>query len=67
MLIHKLILTDENKHPVAVQIPYEEWLAIELAMGKMQIKKSRISHLSGTIKLPEDPLQYQRNIRDEWQ
>jgi hypothetical protein len=67
MLIHKMILTDENMHPVAVQIPYKEWLEIELLMSKMQIKKSRIAHLSGTIKLTEDPLQYQRNIRDEWQ
>ena len=67
MLIHKMILTDENMHPVAVQIPYKEWLEIEIAMSNKKIKKSQIAHLSGTIKLSEDPLQYQRNIRDEWQ
>ena len=67
MLIHKMILTDENMRPIAVQIPYKEWLEIERAIGPTKIKKSRIAHLSGTINLSEDPLEFQRNIRDEWQ
>lgn len=67
MLIHKMILTDENMHPVAVQIPYKEWLEIEIAIKNTKIKKSHIAHLSGTIKLSEDPLKYQQNIRNEWQ
>jgi len=67
MQIHKMILTDENMHPVAVQIPYKEWLEIELFIGKNTKKKSQISHLSGTLKLSEDPLKYQRRVREEWQ
>lgn len=67
MLIHKMILTDENMHPVAVQIPYKEWLEIEIAISNKKVKKSHIAHLSGTIELSVDPLQYQQNIRDEWQ
>lgn len=34
MQIHKMILTDENMRPVAVQIPYKEWLEIETVIGK---------------------------------
>lgn len=67
MLIHKMILTDENMRPVAVQIPYNEWLEIEIAINEKRNKKSHIAHLSGTIKLPEDPVKYQRKIREEWQ
>lgn len=67
MLIHKMILTDENMNPVAVQIPYKEWLQIEVAISNKKTYKSHISHLSGSIKLSEDPLQYQQNVRNEWQ
>lgn len=66
MLIHKMLLTDENMRPVAVQIPYSEWLEIEMVIGKKTKKKGRIAHLSGTIKLSEDPIIYQRSIRNEW-
>ena len=66
MTIHKMILTDENMKPVAVQIPYTEWLQIELLLGKKKKKKVHLSHLSGTIKLSEDPVQYQRRARNEW-
>lgn len=66
MLIHKMILTDENQCPVAVQIPYKEWLEIEIALSTKNIKKSNIAYLFGAIKLSEDPLQFQKNIRNEW-
>ncbi len=29
MLIHKMILSDENMRPIAVQIPYKEWLELK--------------------------------------
>ena len=60
MLIHKMILTDESMRPIAVQIPYNEWLEIELVIKNQTPKKSHISHLSGTIKLSEDPVEYQQ-------
>jgi hypothetical protein len=62
-----MILTDENMHPVAVQIPYKEWLEIELAIGLRKKKKSNIARFSGSLKLPEDPMKYQKRIRSEWQ
>ncbi len=40
---------------------------IEKVISPTKNKKSRIAHLYGTIRLSEDPLLYQRNIRDEWQ
>ena len=67
MIIHKMILSDENMRSIAVQIPYSEWLEIESAIGDKNKKKSTIAHLSGKIKLSEDPIKYQRRIRDEWQ
>ena len=61
-----MFLTDENMRPIAVQIPYTEWLQIEILIGKKKKKRSRISHLAGTISLSEDPLEFQHRIRDEW-
>jgi hypothetical protein len=66
MQIHKMLLTDENMRPIAVQIPYNEWLEIELVIGKKVQKKGHIAHLAGSIKLSEDPLIYQKRIRNEW-
>lgn len=62
-----MLLTDENMQPVAVQIPYKEWLEIEIVIGKSGQKKGQISHLAGTIKLSEDPLNYQKRVRNEWE
>lgn len=47
--------------------PDKEWPEIERAINLTKIKKSRIAHLSGSINLIEDPLLYQRKIRNEWQ
>lgn len=67
--IHKKIVTDETMHPVAVQIDYADWLEIEkLLRVKKAIKKiAHLSHFAGTIKLTEDPLEYQSRIRGEWE
>ena len=66
MMIHKMILTDEDMHPVAVQIPYKEWLEIEIAIGERKMHRTSISKFSGSIKLSEDPLKFQKKIRHEW-
>ncbi|MBF0461205.1 MAG: hypothetical protein HQL87_07400 [Magnetococcales bacterium] len=60
--IQKKIVTDENSHPVAV-------LKIESALNLRDNGKKRVnlSCFSGRITLDEDPLAYQRRIRDEWQ
>lgn len=65
--IHKKIVTDEAMHPIAVQIPYSEWLEIErLLLEKKPQKKRQLSQFAGTIRLTEDPIKFQRRIRKEW-
>ncbi len=61
-----MLLTDENMRPVAVQIPYSEWLEIEMVIENNLKKRGRIAHLAGSIQLPEDPLKYQKRTRNEW-
>lgn len=66
--ITKYIVADESSHPVAVQIPYADWLEIQRALG-LHDEASQpidISSLAGTIQLTEDPLAYQTRIREEW-
>ncbi len=67
--VHKKIVTDESLHPIAVQIDYADWLKIE-KMLLMKKSTKKITHLSSyiwTIKLTEDPLDYQARIRGEWE
>jgi hypothetical protein len=66
--IGKKIVTDEASRPVAVQIDYSDWLEIERSLG-WQGSRPRITDLSshhGVLTLPEDPLDYQSRIRQEW-
>jgi pyridoxal phosphate enzyme (YggS family) len=39
----------------------------EMVIGKKSRKKSNILQFSGSIKLSEDPIKYQKRIRSEWQ
>ena len=66
--IRKKVLTDENLHPVAVQIDYTDWLEIENMIKDSLEQKPLIdlSHYQGKIHLSEDPLEYQNRIRSEW-
>lgn len=67
-VIRKRIVSDEANNPVAVLIPYEDWLEIERlldAMGPSQ-KGNDLSRHGGTIKLTEDPLAYHSRSRSEW-
>jgi hypothetical protein len=68
--IHKKIVTDEAMRPIAVQIPYNDWLEIERLLQheleKKPQKKQQLSRYAGTIHLTEDPVKYQRRIRKEW-
>lgn len=56
---------DENNRPVAVEIPYAAWLEIqpllELALGMQDL-----APFAGAIAMKEDPLDYQRTQRAEW-
>ena len=67
-MIHKQLVTDQEGRPVGVLIPYEEWLRIEqqlrgtaAANGIAQLRRHE-----GMIRLSEDPVVYQRRLRDEW-
>ena len=66
--IRKKIVTDEDHNPVEVVISYGDWLEIEKLLG-LQLEKQLLTDLSrfrGVITLTEDPLEYQRRIRAEW-
>lgn len=59
-LIHKKILTDENKRPVAVQIDYAEWLEIEKKLDPHTVTKppTDLSAHVGKLDWPVDGLEY---------
>jgi len=67
--IHKRILTDNQMNPVAVQIDYEEWLEIERLLhlsGRNKATTNLASHM-GRLDWPVDGLEYQHQIRSEWE
>ena len=66
--MNKRILTDEQMHPIAVQIDYEDWLRIEkLLPNDLGPKVHRdLSTHAGVLTLREDPLNYQLRVRSEW-
>ena len=67
--IRKRILTDEMSKPVAVQIDYADWLAIEGYLAEVDPGHTQASDLSahhGVLTLKEDPLLYQTRLREEW-
>jgi len=64
----KKIVSDESNQPVAVLIDYADWLEIERELG-LKNENPRVVDLTpfvGTITWPEDPLEYQIRIREEW-
>lgn len=63
--IHPKIVTDEKKHPIAVQIDYEDWLQIKKILERENTEKN-LDQYAGCINLNEDPLDYQKRVRDEW-
>lgn len=66
--IHKKIVVDENSKPLEVIISYEEWEKIERLMGTGQaLTSSRLAKYVGILTLREDPLDYQKMVRNEWQ
>lgn len=67
-IIHKQVVTDEQGRPVSVLIPYPEWLQIEQQLNapSLATQARPIQRHAGSIQLSEDPLTYQRRLRDEW-
>ncbi len=67
--LHKNIITDENGRPVAVQIDYADWLALEPKLAEVQASVARKTNLAkhaGVLAAGLDPLEYQNAIRSEW-
>ncbi|MBD2773579.1 hypothetical protein [Iningainema tapete] len=64
----KKIVTDEAMRPVAVLIDYQDWQRIEqiLEAYQLQQKEFDVNKYAGVIKLNQEPLEYQQQIRDEW-
>lgn len=67
--IHAEILRDADEKPVAVQIGYNDWLAIKDALGLTEGAERAvdISKYAGCLTLTVDPLEYQESIRREWE
>ncbi|MBD2628240.1 MULTISPECIES: hypothetical protein [Trichormus] len=67
--INKKIVTDAAMQPVAVLIDYQDWQKIEQILNVYQLQQQANSDLNkyaGIIKLTQDSLEYQQQIRDEW-
>ena len=65
---HKQIVTDEASRPVAVQVKYDDWLEIErllATLGVHQEARGLMRH-SGKVKLSQEPLLFQSEVRGEW-
>ena len=62
------IVNDEDNRPVAVRIPYDQWLEIRSLLERRDAEPptADLTPFPGTVKLSEDPVAYQRRIRDEW-
>ncbi len=66
--IRKRIVRDEADRPVAVQIDYADWLAIEqlLNSGPSGQRQIDLSSYQGVLPSNLDALEYQRRMRAEW-
>ncbi len=67
--IKKQIITDENGHPVAVQIAYADWVALESQLAEDTtpiVKTSELGKHFGVMPLRIDPTAFQEQVRDEW-
>lgn len=66
------VVTDENNKPVEVIIKYEDWQEITRKLGINQDADeiTDISMFEGILKVKPgepDPLEFQKNIRKEWE
>ena len=67
--IKKHIVTDENGQPIAVQVPYADWVRLEARLaekGDPPLKTGDLSKHVGKISLRFDPMEFQQRARSEW-
>ncbi len=67
--IPKKVLYDEDHNPVAVLIDYPIWLKVQEEVETLETEPKLVdlSPFVGVLKLTEDPVEFQRRIRDEWE
>jgi hypothetical protein len=65
--LKKQIVTDESMRPIAVLIDYKDWEKIEKILESHQPPIVDLNQFAGTLRRDgEDPLEFQRRIRSEW-
>jgi hypothetical protein len=67
--VRKKLVIDKAMRPVAVSIDCEDGQEIEQPLEKASDRKQEKDNLAkyaGIVKLTQDPLDYQRKIREEW-
>lgn len=68
--LRKRILHDEDMHPVAVQIDYQDWLELEGRISPTPQPSNeeylRLLNETRGIRQGDDGLAYQLKIRSEW-
>lgn len=65
--IRKKVVMDDHMRPVAVLIDYEDWARIEKVLGEPKPRDMDLSKHAGVIQLKEDPLEFQKRMRREWE
>ena len=69
LTIHKKVLLDEAMNPVAVQIDYADWVDIARRLG-LEPKggeSTALQRFEGAISMTQDPMAFQKRLREEWQ
>jgi hypothetical protein len=59
-------ISDSDGRVVEVAVPIEDWKRL-IAEADSRGDWSRIAKYVGTVKLPGDPLEVQRQLRAEWE
>jgi len=69
MTIHKKIVVNKENKPVEVVITYDEWLKIEQALQSVEkgVSREQLKEYAGAMHIEEEPLEYQRRVRSEWE
>ncbi len=67
LTFNKILVTDEAMRPVPVLIDYHDGQRIEEILEAYQAQQKDEFNLNKyPIKLTQDPVEYQQQIRDEW-
>ena len=69
------IVADESGRPVSVNMDYDEFLKVKAEVEGADARPDEATALEnyrrmmaceGTVRWDEDPVEYQRRLRDEW-